>query len=100
MWDTGATASLISDKIATELQLKDVGFTQIRHVAGTATFPIYTAAVDIRNGIKISEHRLISFPGADTFDMIIGMDIITLGNFCIENRNGDSIFSFSKETYS
>jgi len=35
-------------------------------------------------------------PGEDayTVDMIIGMDIIALGKFCIENRKGNFVFSF------
>ena len=40
------------------------------------------------------EHRLVSFPSIHAFDMIIGMDIIALGKFCIENENGNTVFSF------
>jgi len=57
-------------------------------------YPVYSAAIKIQGGLKIKEHRFVSFPSIHTFDMIIGMDIIALGKFCIENRKGNSVFSF------
>jgi hypothetical protein len=94
IWDTGATTSLINEKIVKSLCLKKISVAQVKHVAGTSTFPIYIAAIEIQGGMKIDEHRFVSFPSIHTFDMIIGMDIISLGKFCIENRNGNSVFSF------
>jgi hypothetical protein len=95
MWDTGATMSLVNDKIIKDLQLKEICITKVKHVAGTETFPVYTAAIEIQGGMIINEHRLVSFPSIHAFDMIIGMDIITLGRFCIENNDGNSVFTFT-----
>jgi len=95
MWDTGATRSLINDSIVKKLQLKEINIAKIKHVAGTETYPVYSAALEIQGGMKIKEHRFVSFPNIHTFDMIIGMDIITLGKFCIENKNNNSFFSFT-----
>ena len=95
IWDTGATTSLINDKIVQDLQLKEISIAHVRHVAGTAAFPVYLAAIEIQGGMKIKEHRLVSFPPIHAFDMIIGMDIITFGQFSIKNTNGNSIFSFT-----
>ncbi|MDR2583131.1 MAG: hypothetical protein LBC75_06595 [Fibromonadaceae bacterium] len=83
MWDTGATRSLINDNIVKKLQLKAINLAIIKHVAGTETYPVYSAAL-----------KIVPFPNIHTFDMIIGMDIITLGKFCIENKNSNSFFSF------
>jgi len=94
MWDTGATRSLINDNIVKALYLKKINIAQIKHVAGTEIYPVYSAALKIQGGLKIKEHRFVSFPSIHTFDMIIGMDIIALGKFCIENRKGNSVFSF------
>jgi hypothetical protein len=94
MWDTGATRSLINDNIVEALDLKKINLAQIKHVAGTEIYPVYSAALKIQGGLKIKEHRFVSFPSIHTFDMIIGMDIIALGKFCIENRKGNSVFSF------
>jgi len=94
IWDTGATTSLVNDKIVKSLQLKEIGIAQVKHVAGATAFPIHLAAIEIEGGMKITEHRLVSFPSIHAFDMIIGMDIIALGKFCIENKNGNTVFSF------
>jgi len=94
IWDTGATTSLINDKIVKSLRLKKIGIAQVKHVAGATAFPIHLAAIDIKGGMKITEHRLVSFPSIHPFDMIIGMDIIAQGNFYIENNGGNTIFSF------
>jgi hypothetical protein len=94
IWDTGATTSLVNDKIVKSLQLKEIGIAQVKHVAGAVAFPVHLAAIEISGGMKIKEHRLVSFPSIHAFDMIIGMDIIALGKFCIENKNGNSVFSF------
>jgi len=95
IWDTGATTSLVNDKIVKSLQLKEIGVAQVKHVAGATAFPIHLAAIEIQGGMKISEHRLVSFPSIHAFDMIIGMDIIALGKFCIENKGGNTVFSFN-----
>jgi hypothetical protein len=95
IWDTGATTSLVNDKIVKSLQLKEIGVAQVKHVAGATAFPIHLAAIEIQGGMKIMEHRLVSFPSIHAFDMIIGMDIIALGNFCIENKDGNTVFSFN-----
>jgi len=94
IWDTGATTSLINEKIVKTLKLKEISVAKVKHVAGTSTFPIYLAAIEIQGGMNLSEHRLVSFPSIHAFEMIIGMDIIALGKFCIENKNGNSVFSF------
>jgi hypothetical protein len=94
IWDTGATTSLVNEKIVNALRLKEIGIVQVKHVAETAAFPVHLAAIEIQGGMKIKEHRLVSFPSLHAFDMIIGMDIIALGNFCVENKNGNSVFSF------
>jgi len=94
MWDTGATRSLINDSIVKKLQLKAINLAIIKRVAGTETYPVYSAALKIQGGMKIKEHRFVSFPNIHAFDMIIGMDIIALGKFCIENKNNNSFFSF------
>jgi prophage DNA circulation protein len=94
IWDTGATTSLVNDKIVKSLQLKEIGIAQVKHVAGATAFPIHLAAIEIEGGMKITEHRLVSFPSIHAFDMIIGMDIIVLGKFCIENEHGNTVFSF------
>jgi len=94
IWDTGATTSLVNDKIVKSLQLKEIGIAQVKHVAGATAFPIHLAAIEIEGGMNIAEHRLVSFPSIHAFDMIIGMDIIALGRFCIENEDGNTVFSF------
>ena len=67
LWDTGSTMTVISDELASKLNLEPVG----EMMAETA-------------GGKLG-------PG---IDILIGMDIITLGDFVITNYNNKTVFSF------
>ena len=96
MWDTGATKSVISQRVVDALELKPIrsGFTQGVHGMGTSK--AYVVNLYLPDGISMSEWTVIGVdPGDVWYDLIIGMDLISLGDFSVRNVNGKTEWSFS-----
>jgi hypothetical protein len=94
IWDTGATYSSLSPKIVQELGLKTID-TIVVHGVNNATkaADVVIASITLSDSITFTGKRfsVIEIPGAD---VLIGMDIIMLGDFAISNGEGKTRFSF------
>lgn len=88
IWDTGATNSVITKKIAEELGLKPIGMTQSHTAGGLRDCNLYMIDVMLPNGIQISTVQVTEAPLVG-FDVLIGMDIIGLGDFAVSTHDGD-----------
>ena len=93
IWDTGATASVITDKIVTELGLQPIGLTQVKHAHGQAQAEVYLVNIRLPNKVAFAGVKVTKGILANT-DALIGMDIITQGDFSVSNFNGTTMFSF------
>lgn len=94
LWDTGASQTCISKKIADGLQLNPTGSQMVHHAAGVHVVGTYFVSALLPNQVGVPNIRVCEFSGNDGFDVLIGMDIITQGDFSITNVNGISIVSF------
>ena len=95
LWDTGATQSCISDRMATDLALEIVGFVEISSAVGVHRVPVYCANLVLPNNLVLQEMELIQFTYTDDdCDLIVGMDIMTQGDVAITNAEGQTVFSF------
>ena len=93
LWDTGATNSVISHSVVGACRLTAVGVVQIDHVDGSYMADVYVVNIILPNDVMFSGMRVTggSVPGAD---ILIGMDIISQGDFAISNQNGGTKFTF------
>lgn len=93
IWDTGATNSVITRKVIDECGLKPIGMTRVHHCGGTSDREIYLVNIILRNNVGVSHVRVTEaeLQGAD---VLIGMDIISQGDFAITNKDGKTTFSF------
>ena len=96
LWDTGATNSVITTSCAERLGIKPVSIAESHHAGGISIVNVYLVNIILPNrilisGVKVSECS----EQAGDFDVIIGMDIITMGDFSITNVGGKTVFSFS-----
>ena len=93
LWDTGATSSCVSNQLASKLNLVPIGFEKIYHANGESFVPTY-----LINIILPSETMFycVHVLGCDLhgIEAIIGMDIISQGDFAISNFEGNTYFSF------
>ena len=97
LWDTGATHSCISDRLASELGLDAVDYVHVATASGIEHVPTYFTHLFLPNGLEFKNWELMQFQySGDDSDIIIGMDIITQGDFSITNLDGRTLCSFRK----
>ena len=102
IWDTGATHSAITKKVADELNLKPTGIVEVRYGSGKAQTNTYLVNIALPDNVMVGNVRVTEvnlIPDDNTQDhqqpqLLIGMDIITLGDFAVTNANGKTVFSF------
>ena len=76
IWDTGATDSVISQRVVDTYGSISTGFTTISHVQGkTDDVPTFLINIALPNNVRVTGLPVIHgvVPGAD---VLIGMDII------------------------
>lgn len=98
LWDTGATNCVISRRVASDLALMPVGRVEVQGVGrdGNANlFETNAYLVNIRlpnkvelAGVRVSEGEVAGV------DVLLGMDVITQGDFAISNRDGQTWWTF------
>lgn len=94
IWDTGATGTVITSKVAKELGLKPTGLITSNHAGGSSLVSTYLVNVYLPNGITCIGVKVIEAVLSGNTEMLIGMDIISQGDFTFTNVNGESCFSF------
>lgn len=94
IWDTGATASVISPKMVQECGLIPIGKDKVHTAGGIVTQNVYLIDIGLPNGILIESVRVTEAQEIAGADALVGMDIISLGDFAISNFNGETIFTF------
>lgn len=92
LWDTGATNCVITQRIVDALGLLPITHTQVHDASGMRPSLVYAVTLILPNmRVDISFATLGIIISAD---MLIGMDVINLGDFAITNKNNNTIFSF------
>lgn len=94
IWDTGATGSVITSRVAQECGLKPTGVVHSHGVNGSAIVDTFLVNILLPNQVQVQAVTVSSAPTLGGADVIIGMDIITTGDFAITNRDGKTNFSF------
>lgn len=95
LWDTGATTSAISSRLVSKLGLVPSSKAFIHSPAGPLTVNVFSVDVLLSAGGEvISSLPVVSVNLDESVDFLIGMDIITLGDFAITNMDQKTTFSF------
>lgn len=95
LWDTGATNSVITPATAAALNLPPTGVANISHAGGTGQAKTYVLSVTLPNQVRIAAVQVSECAdNAGTFGAIIGMDVITMGDFAVTNADGKTCVSF------
>lgn len=95
IWDTGATASVITDAVISQLGLKPIDRTPVVTTQGTKETDVYLVNIYLPNHVVFEEIRVTHGKLSDPFSVLIGMDIIAVGDFAITHPNGKTKMSFS-----
>ena len=96
IWDTGAFISCISQRVVDQLQLNEIKEIKYHTPDGIKKSSTYNVSVILPNNEMIENLIVIKkdFNPERDADMLIGMDIITMGDFVISNFEGKTIMSF------
>lgn len=111
LWDTGATMSGITKRLANMLGLEPFSMTSITTAGGVVSdVPVYkidfilsnensfgfpnNVSLDVENNVHFFNINVTELPNNNSFDFLVGMDVITLGDFSITNKNSCSCVSF------
>lgn len=94
LWDTGASATLISRRVINVLGLESVGLSGASGYNGGIdikdTFLIH---LGLPTGDVVTNVVAMEFD-SDDYDVVIGMDVICQGDFALTNKGGTTTFSY------
>ena len=97
IWDTGATNSVITKSIASKLGLIPIQMTNVRGVHGVKLVNVYMVSMTLNNE-NITLTTLVTECDAlndvDDTGMLIGMNVINMGDLCISNFDGKTMLTF------
>jgi len=94
-WDTGATGTCISKELAKKLKLVPTGLVNVQTPSGNGTMNKYMIDLTLNNEVRIRNLPVMdSEIGKQGIDVLIGMDIISMGDFAVSNFNKKTQFSF------
>jgi gag-polyprotein putative aspartyl protease len=96
LWDTGATHTAISERLALKMQLPIEDFVRVSTATGILRVPVYLIRLGLPNDFIFEEVEAVefSYTDEDDYDLIIGMDVMNQGDLSITNFEGKTLFSF------
>lgn len=97
IWDTGATNSCVSESLAKKLNLQSIQKALVQGVHGTEEVNVYLVDIILPNDkikltVPVTECKELS--DDKSICVLIGMDVITKGDFCITNAQGKTVMTF------
>ena len=93
IWDTGATNSVISQKVVDECGLKPIGMAMVHSATEMKHCETFLVSIFLPNKVVYPSIRVTKGVLADC-DVLIGMDIISTGDFAVTQKDSKTTFSF------
>ncbi len=94
IWDTGATNSVISQKVVDACGLKPIGMAIVHTGNGSRNSEVYLVNILLPNGVGCANVRVTKGDMSPDTHLLIGMDIIGEGDFAVTNKDGKTCFTF------
>lgn len=95
IWDTGASGSCISQRVVDTLKPTRLGYRTVLTPAGSSERGVYLLDLILPNNIRVKDVAVFdSEIGDQGIDVLIGMDIISMGDFAVSNSGGKLVFTF------
>jgi hypothetical protein len=100
VWDTGAMRTTISQNVVNTIECIATDKATMIAVGGEPEeVNVYDVALKLPNNVNIKRIPVLSTSKIGACDILIGMDIIMLGDFAITNVDGITVMSFSMPSY-
>ncbi len=94
IWDTGSEGCLISAELAEKLKLSPVGMKKVIGVHDEKWSPEYLFNLKLPNGHSFEMINVLVGDMVGFEEILIGMSIITQGDFAVTNVNNSTAMSF------
>ncbi len=94
IWDTGATGTCITSKVAQLLGLKPSGITKSLGVHGEQFANTFIVDITLPNRVTVPKVKVVEVKLTPGSDVLIGMNIIALGDFALTHNGGKTIMTF------
>ena len=95
IWDTGATNSVVSIEVVEKLHLVPTGQTQVVGFGGASICNTYLVSLLLSNDTVKVEGLSVSDGDLGSDEMLIGMDVIAMGDFTVQSFAGKTHFAFA-----
>lgn len=94
IWDTGATHTCITKRVVEDCQLASIGKVEQHAAGGKRYSDKYLISIMLPHRVGIPVLPVMEADLADAADVLVGMDIINMGDFAVTNKNGNTVMSF------
>ena len=94
LWDTGAMLSAITPKVARNLNLIPINRIKVNGINNFSMADVVEISIGLPNKVMVDDVDVTVCGLVKNVDLLIGMDIILLGDFSISNSEGKTLFSF------
>jgi hypothetical protein len=95
VWDTGAMRSVVTPQVVNSLALAYVDFVTVTGVNNVSRAPVVLVSAILPNNIRITGLKAVVSDMRQGIDMLIGMDIISMGDLALSNGGDKTFFSFA-----
>lgn len=92
-WDTGAEITIVSPRVIEALRLEPFTHTTIMGIGGDEEVGVYKIHLGLPNGYLYKD-RFVYCSDIDDYDILIGMDIISLSDFFLTRVDDRNRFCF------
>ncbi len=92
-WDTGATNTMISQKVVDKCKLIPTGITWVGTAGGIVSANTYVIDLVLPDNMIIKNLN-VTCGKLNNTDILVGMDIINKGDFSVSNFEGKTKFTF------
>jgi len=94
IWDTGATGCVITQRVVDACDLTAIGLTNVQGVGGIKVAEKYLVNIYLPNLVVIPNIEVTKGELGPDSAMLIGMNVISQGDFAVTNAGGHTKFSF------
>ena len=95
LWDTGAMGSAITPAVAQSLNLIPINRVKVNGINNISMADVAKVSIGLPNLVMVKEVNVMVCNLVKDIDLLIGMDVILLGDFAISNSEGKTLFSFA-----
>lgn len=94
LWDTGATNTAVSSGAIKKIGSAPITFAQVGTGGGQVTAPVHLVNIVLPNNVIVPNIQVTELKDLNNCDILVGMDIISQGDFAVTHVEGLACFSF------